>query len=233
MQKGVSMTSTTATSLSPTPSTELLSVALRNQTAKAHEAAEGSAFMQMLLNGQLDKDSVVQLHGQYWAIYPALDAAMAEAAVATCAAAIYDPRLERTAALEHDLHAMCGDAWRDEIVITPATKRYVERLEQLRLQISPLVIAQHYVRYLGDLSGGQVIRRCLGRDYGIPESSLTFYDFSAVGKIPTYRNQYRQKLDELALNDEARARLVEEAQYAFRLNQEMFADLQRVSHSQA
>ena len=88
-------------------------------------------------------------------------------------------------------------------------------------------MAHHYVRYLGDISGGQVIAARLGALYGIDPDALNFYDFTAIGKIPPYRNGYRQRIDEMRLAEAERAALISEAQAAFAFNSGIFAELDR------
>lgn len=71
----------------------------------------------------------------------------------------------------------------------PALKAYVERLEYLLNSDDPSRLLAHaYVRYLGDLSGGQVIRRRVAKAYGLDlgedEGSglgTKFYDFKQLG----------------------------------------------------
>lgn len=203
-----------------------LSKALREATATAHDDAEGSDFMEQMLSGKLSIDAVAEFAGQLWFVYEALERAVRGIADVPLAASIVDRRLERQAALEADLAGMYGANWRDKIRILPATMKYVSRLEEITGTGDPVpVIAHHYVRYLGDVSGGQVIAARLGTYYGIDLESLNFYDFTAIGKIPPYRNAYREALDELELNEEQRELLLTEAQAAFRFNSGVFVDL--------
>lgn len=63
---------------------------------------------------------------------------------------------------------------------------YTSRLNSLaqstgKVEASRL-LAHAYVRYLGDLSGGQFIRRKLSKAYGLEDGSgLTFYEFGKLG----------------------------------------------------
>ena len=90
------------------------------------------------------------------------------------------------------------------------------------------MIAHHYVRYLGDISGGQVIAVRVADLYNVAPEALKFYDFSAIGKIPPYRTNYRQRLDNLPLTARQRTELIGEANTAFGMNSALFADLYRV-----
>ena len=151
--------------------------------------------MEELLGGKLNTEAVAEFTGQLWFIYEALERAVRAIEDQPLAGSIVDRRLERQVSLEADLAGMYGANWRDAIRILPATMKYVSRLEELTGTGDPVpVIAHHYVRYLGDVSGGQVIAARLGTYYDIDPESLNFYDFSAIGKIPPYRSSYRTAL---------------------------------------
>lgn len=203
-----------------------LSVALREETAHAHENAERSAFMQRLISGELTAEAAADLGGQLWFVYESLERAVRSVADTPIASAVADPRLERRFALEADLAALVGGDWREKIRILPATASYVARLEEISGSAVE-VVAHHYVRYLGDVSGGQVIAARLGALYDIEPDALNFYDFSAIGKIPPYRKGYRERLDSLNLTADEREALLVEAQRAFAFNSAIFAELNK------
>ena len=200
-----------------------LSGALRTQTAQAHATAEGSSFMTELMAGRLSREAVADYAGQLWFIYDAL-----ERAQRTVASPVHDARLERREALESDLDHLVGPRWRTDIRLLPATARYVCRLESMDHfpQATSVAVAHHYVRYLGDVSGGQAIARLLAERYGLNKTELSFYDFSAIGKIPHFRTEYRERLDTLgAAGAVDIADCVAEAARAFELNTAVFEQL--------
>lgn len=203
-----------------------LSVNLRERTAVAHGEAEQSSFMSRLLEGSLTQAAVADYTGQLWFIYVALERAVRETSHLPAMADIADRRLERLGALENDLAELVGVNWREGLLCEPATATYVARLDELAEAGDELgLIAHHYVRYLGDLAGGQVIARMLRQHYGISEQGVHFYDFESIGKIKPYRDGYRDRLDALGLDGKEAARLIEEANRAFALNGAVFRDL--------
>lgn len=213
-----------------TAATTSISETLKTQTAAAHTEAETTAFMASLAKGELSRQDAVNLTAQYYFIYSALEeAARRGRETSDAVASIADARLERVPALEQDLASMIGPNWREEIEPLPATRGYIAKLENLSPEDAPAIIAHHYVRYLGDIAGGQVIARMLANHYGFTEEALTFYDFSAVGKIPPFRAAYKQALDELSFNEAERATLVDHVKQAFTLNSAVFADLAGIS----
>lgn len=204
-----------------------LSEALRTHTAQAHEEAEHSTFMNDLLTGKLDAQAFIKLQEQSWLFYTALEAAARACTEDSRAAGLLDPRLERKETLEADLDKLHENTtWRDNVTATAATASYVERLESIEAAKDfPRLVAHHYVRYLGDLSGGQVIARLVNREYGVSEEALSFYCFEDLGKLKPYKDNYRAELDALELTAEERAALLDEASDAFRFNQQVFQAL--------
>ncbi|WP_097677340.1 biliverdin-producing heme oxygenase [Nigerium massiliense] len=195
-----------------------LSEALRTATDRAHKRAEHSPFMADLLEGRASVAAFVALTGQLLHVYRALEAAVRSHAQAPELAPIADPGLERVARLESDLRELGVDPATVEAL--PATAAYVARIEAAD---APALVAHHYVRYLGDLSGGQVIATMLGRHYGLTEG-VSFYDFGDLGRPKPYKDAYRAKLDALPVGD-ALDRVLAEAVAAFGANEAVFADL--------
>lgn len=62
---------------------------------------------------------------------------------------------------------------------------YVDRINSISDSPDPSALLAHsYVRYLGDLSGGQFIRRVIAKAYELDEmsgTSLEFYEFKELG----------------------------------------------------
>ena len=217
------MTTTTASHIDAEAT---LAQRLKSETAEAHEAAENSDFMSQLLGGHLDRAAAVALTAQLYFVYSALEPAVRNHADSVPGSAVYDPAIERVPALERDLEAMIGSNWREQISPLAATEAYVERLQEVAGEGGAnAALAHHYVRYLGDLSGGQVIARMLEQHYGIGAEATNFYDFSAVGKIKPYRDAYRQRISELQLASADEDEVIAEAKEAFRLNRAIFQEL--------
>ena len=58
---------------------------------------------------------------------------------------------------------------------------YVKRIEELSNSSDPSALLAHsYVRYLGDLSGGQTIRHTLAKAYDLDEAAGSFYRFKEL-----------------------------------------------------
>ncbi|TWH04948.1 heme oxygenase [Nocardioides sp. J9] len=200
-----------------------LSVAMREGSRSEHEAAENSSFMAELLEGRLTSQAHTDLLLRLRRIYAALEKAVAEHADDELIAPLHDPALERLAAIDADLAHWAPGVDADAIE-SPAATAYAERIASA--EWTGALVAHHYTRYLGDLSGGQVIGRILRRTYDIPEGRGTaFYEFTGIPKPKLFKDTYRAALDALPLSQDEVARVVDEVRAVFALNQALFVEL--------
>ncbi|GAA4804250.1 heme oxygenase (biliverdin-producing) [Nocardioides caeni] len=212
------------TSVADTTVTPSLSLAMREGSRAEHEAAENSTFMSELLDGKLNADAYAALLLRLHRVYDALEAAVREQAADPLVAAVHDAALERLAAIEADLtHWAPGTD--PAGVDSPAASAYATRLRAAG-EWGGLLVAHHYTRYLGDLSGGQVIGRILTRTFDLPEGvGVAFYEFPGIPKPKPYKDAYRARLDDLGLDAAGIEAVVAEVKVAFNLNQALFAEL--------
>lgn len=201
-----------------------LSARLRDATAQAHERAENAEFVVDLLDGKLDVGSYRLLAAQLFFVYRALEVTGQALTGDRVADAVLDTRLDRLPPLTSDLRAL----GLDPAAIEPmdSVRGYVASIES-SADDPVRFVAQHYTRYLGDLSGGQVVAHRMRRHYGLGDDALSFYRFDGIDKLKRYKDDYRDRLDALALDPDDVDRMVTEAVAAFEHNQRLFTDLAR------
>lgn len=139
-------------------------------------------------------------------------------------APLYFPaELHRHEALARDLEYFYGPDWKSQITCSQATQRYVDRIHQVGQEDPVLLVAHAYTRYMGDLSGGQVLRKVAQRALKLPPTGegLEFYKFDAIHSAKSFKQLYRSRMNELDLNMETKEKLVEEAVKAFHFNMEV------------
>ena len=214
------------TLLDPAPATAPLSIAMREGSQEAHTAAESSAFMAELSAARVNALGVRDYLLRYREVYRTLEGLATELAGHAAVDAVADPALDRLPAIEADLAYWAEVAGAPVPVEfhSPATDAYVDRLLEVR-SWAPLFVAHHYTRYLGDLSGGQVIGRVLDRELGLEGQGTAFYAFPAIPKPKPYKDGYRARLDALDLTPEEQSLVVGEVSVAFALNQAVFTEL--------
>jgi heme oxygenase len=194
---------------------------LRRATGRSHGDAQHSPFMSALFAGELPRGRYANLVAQYFYIYGALEE-RGMALENTTAAAFIDSGLTRIPGIEADLRYFLGPGWRSEIRPLVTTLEYVGRI----LDATPeQFVAHHYVRYLGDLSGGQHIAKVIKRQFTLESAGLAFYDFTQLGDPDAFKNAYRARLDAAEWDNAGRAAVIAEALRAYDLNTRLLQEL--------
>jgi heme oxygenase len=206
------------------------STRLRRATMVEHREAETRSFISRLMAGAVPMAGFAALTAQYLAVYRELEAAADRMRSETGplraeAAGFADPALTRVPSLEADLAHLYGPDWESTVTVLDSTRAYADRLRVLAAGSPTHFIAHHYVRYLGDLSGGQMIGRTLSNLYGLDESGTSFYRFDKITDARAYKIAYRQRLNALNLPEDEATTLIDEAQLAFRYNAAVFVEL--------
>jgi len=201
-----------------------LSEYLREGTADVHREAERSAFVSRFATGTLDRDTysrhLLALHGVYAALEDALERRRDDPRLGE----FHLPELWRRPAIEEDLEFLRGRGWRAEPPV-PAAEEYAAHIAALG-GTQPLRLVSHaYVRYLGDLSGGQVLRRLAAKLLVLDGAGLRFYDFPEIPDATAFKADLRRRLDALPLDAGEREALLDEARTAFRFNGKVFEQL--------
>jgi len=203
---------------------ESLSVELRKATADVHRRAESSAFVERFTSGTVDRAIYSRHLRALQPVYTALEDGLTRHQHDPRLGAFFLPQLWRTSALEDDLRFLLGDGWRSHAPV-PAAVQYADRLNDISSRTPVLLVSHAYVRYLGDLSGGQMLRRLAAQNLGLEHDGLRFYEFPEIDSTGAFKNHFRRRLDELILDDVERDQVVDEAREAFRLNGAIFAQL--------
>ena len=206
-------------SLSAAEAVRPLSVAMKEGSAQEHRAAEQSPFVSDLLSGRVNEQGYTDYLLRLRMVYEALEDAVRTRLDDPIVAAVYDPALERLTAIDQDLEHWAPGAARE--VDSPAAQAYRDGI--VEASWGGDLVAHHYTRYLGDLSGGQAIGRILDRTFNLDGAGLAFYDFPMRPK--PYKDSYRDRLDGLDVDADGVDRAVDEVKVAFGLNQAIFDEL--------
>ncbi len=204
-----------------------LSTKLREGTKKAHSMAENMGFVKCFLKGVVEKNSYRKLIGNFYFIYSAMEEEMERHKDHPLLGKIYYQQLNRQRSLEQDLNFYYGADWKSQIVLSPAGEAYVDRIREIANSAPQLLIAHSYTRYIGDLSGGQILKNIAVRAMNLAEGEGTaFYEFKDIPDEKQFKVGYRQALDELPIDDAAADPIVEEANAAFGMNMKLFQEME-------
>ncbi|MBD3880918.1 heme oxygenase (biliverdin-producing) [Phormidium tenue FACHB-886] len=204
-----------------------LATKLREGTKKSHSMAENTGFIACFLKGTVEKNSYRKLVANFYYVYSAMEEEIERHRNHPVLSGIYYPELNRKATLEQDLAFYYGVNWREQIAPSPAAEEYVARIREVSNTAPELLVAHAYTRYIGDLSGGQILKGIAVRAMGLSEGKGTnFYEFKTISDEKAFKKQYREAMNNLPVDEATADRIVDEANDTFALNMKMFKELE-------
>ncbi|KAI7902125.1 heme oxygenase-domain-containing protein [Cokeromyces recurvatus] len=220
-----------------------LASAMREGTKAVHRAAETSVFTRRFLKGDINADEYGRYINSLYFVYKYMEELLEEYKEHPVVKLIYFPHeLNRKESLVKDLEYFYGQEQAAQLInsetMTPAVKNYVQAMKDACLKSPALLIAHSYSRYLGDLSGGQILAKRLKKhvlhlDDTVWDTTegLHFYNFSNLGNQADFKNFYRDRLNAAKVNEETRDLIVSEAVRSFELNIALFNEIQELSET--
>ena len=208
-------------------SVDNFAIQLKEGTKKSHSAAENTTFVKSFLRGVVNKESYRALVNDLYFVYCALEEEVSNLKDHPVIGNLQLSDLERKDALEMDLRYYYGPIWRSLIKPSEACERYVNRIHEVAKNEPELLVGHHYTRYLGDLSGGQILKGIAQKALELGDGQgLKFYDFEKIEDTKAYKAGYRGILNDLPIDQHQADAIIVEANYAFRLNMYMFDTLE-------
>lgn len=207
--------------------TSNLTIQLREGTSKSHSMAENVSFVKSFLGGVIDKTSYSHMLANLYFVYLSLEEAMEKNKENEFIKPIYFPELNRTQSLKEDLSFYYGDDWANNLKPSEATQAYINRIIQVSEKRPDLLVGHAYTRYLGDLSGGQILKKIAQRAMNLQTTKgLAFYEFRNIDDELHFKQKYKNALDSLPVTSEMSTQIVAEANVAFNLNMKLFQELE-------
>ena len=208
-------------------SVDNFAIQLKEGTKKSHSAAENTTFVKSFLRGVVNKESYRALVNDLYFVYCALEDEVSNLKDHPVIGNLQLSDLERKDALEMDLRYYYGPIWRSLIKPSEACERYVNRIHEVAKNEPELLVGHHYTRYMGDLSGGQILKGIAEKALDLRKGEgLHFYEFEGIADKQGFKTQYRNTLNMLPINQSQANAIITEANWAFRLNMFMFDELQ-------
>ncbi|MGF1540416.1 MAG: heme oxygenase (biliverdin-producing) [Pleurocapsa sp.] len=203
---------------------------LREGTKHSHTMAENTAYMKCFLKGIVEKEPFRKLLANLYFVYSTLETELLRHRDHPVVGLIYFPELNRKASLEKDLAFYYGNNWQAEIAPSEAGKIYVARIQEISNSEPALLVAHSYVRYMGDLSGGQALKNIVRSALSLPpDEGTNFHQFDAFPSVEArrgFKGRYRDALNSLPVDNELIEKIVAEANAAFALNRDVMHALE-------
>ena len=189
--------------------------ALRAGTQAVHREAERSGYVADLLRGRATRHGYALYLRNLLPAYEALEAELRrDDGRMPVLRAFAAPALFRAEALRADIEAIIG-APVDALPLLPEALAYATRVRAAAAE-SPAALAAHaYARYLGDLSGGQILKPLLGRTLDLGPDCLALYDFPDLADLTACKAGLRVALDTVDPRSDDATRFLAEAVAAF------------------
>ena len=153
-------------------------MSLKKLTKKNHSNAERSWFAGLMMSGNISNDEYCLYLKQQYECYNALESRFASVKSIEC----IPEKLNRAIGIKEDIKELSENF--EQIPIFTSTKRYIDYINKECDE--KLLYAHVYVRYLGDLKGGQMIAK------RIPGSGK-YYNFEDSENLEIF---IRERLDE-------------------------------------
>jgi heme oxygenase len=195
-----------------------LSEALRARTAELHRQAERAGIVNDILRGEATRHGYALLLRNLLPAYEAMEQGLDRHRATRGTGLFAKHGLYRATALRADLAALAGDDWARTTPLLPAGAAYRDRLTVAAGGDGARLIAHAYARYMGDLSGGQILKTLLGRSMALSDAELAFYDFPGIADPRAFKAEFRDALDRAGGQVADFDAVVEEGTIAFQLN---------------
>lgn len=207
-----------------------LALKLREGTSHSHTLAENTAFTKCFLKGIVEREPFRKLLADFYFLYSTLEEELERHKDDPIISKIYFPELNRKQNLIQDLEYYYGENWAADIFPSVAGQTYVARIRQVSQVELALLVAHSYVRYMGDLSGGQSLKNIARSALELPEGKGTqFYEFEQISTPEArreFKGKYRDALNALPVDEAVEQKIIDEANHAFKLNRDVVHELE-------
>ena len=188
---------------------------LKAATRKLHTEAETTGFIGALLKGEASREGYALYLRNLLPVYEAMEKALEHHAGGPLAC-LGPPAVRRAPALLADLRALVGPEWEGSLSLLPSSRAYAQRIAAAAAADGGFGLIGHaYTRFLGDLNGGQVLRRLLARRMQLRPETLAFYEFPQIDDLARFAADYRARIDGLGACIPDTRLVVEEARASF------------------
>ena len=204
-----------------------LAIKLRSGTQQSHAATENIGFMKCFVKGVVDRNCFAKFLSNLYLVYSELEAALETHKNHPCVGVVYFPELNRKANLEKDLEFYYGSDWLLQITPLASAQNYISRIREVAQKQPELLIGHAYTRYMGDLSGGQMLQKVVQSTFNlVGDRGTSFYNFEQIPDKNTFKNKYREALDKVPVDDKTAEKIVAEANNSFQFNMQIAKELE-------
>lgn len=206
-----------------------LAIKLRSGTQHSHSETENIGFMKCFVKGLVDRNCFAKFLSNLYFVYSELELAIENHKNHPCIGMIYFPELNRKNNLEKDLEFYYGSDWENKIAPSPEAQNYISRIREVSEKQPELLIGHAYTRYMGDLSGGQMLQKVVQSTLNLEGyQGTSFYNFEQIPDKKAFKDKYRQALDKVPVDEKTAEKIVLEANKSFSFNMKIAKELEEI-----
>lgn len=201
---------------------------MKHETWDLHTEAETTGFINKILRGTAELPHYISFLKNLKPIYEAIESSSQWLESFPSLKPFLSDKIARSQTLAHDiehLSALCKDPICPTIF--QSTQNYQSSVENALTKNHSAMLAHIYVRYLGDLNGGLILRRVLAKNLDLSASCLTFYSFPKIDDIADFKTHFRLTLNDIELNESDKKLVSIAAKDAFKFNIELSKTLDK------
>ena len=204
-----------------------LVAAMRERTHALHTEAERSGIINDIMRGRASRHSYAILLRNLLPAYETLELGLDKFESAPSVGGAARREVYRAPALRSDLRALAGDTWETTLPLLPEGEQYAGRVAAAAQGHGGRLLAHAYTRYLGDLSGGLIMKRMLAKVLQLEPAELSFYEFPGIPDPQDFKRDYLAAIDRAAEHIADVDGVIDEAMAAFELNIAVSTAVQR------
>ncbi len=194
-----------------------LSQLLRERTISVHTEAERTGVIADIIRRKADRNGYALFLRNILPAYEQLEAELSKRSGHPVLGSFAQGHLFRSDRLRNDLARIAGSEWEQSLPLLRSGVVYADCVTQAGAGDGLRLVSHAYVRFFGDLSGGQSLKKLLGKSLSLPEDALRFYDFPGLD-VQSLKTDMRDALDRAGRIAEESDCLVMEAISAFEHN---------------
>lgn len=197
---------------------------LKQAGKEDHDKVEQAAVIRAIFDGSISEKEYMDYLACLYEVYSQLEKELCLQESNPQVAPLIIPDIFRASTIKADLKAFGDEGHKPN----QQAREYRAHLQFLGQYRPHLLIAHAYLRYLGDLFGGQMIARKLKERF---DDKLNFHDFTALCQAQKIKNptvfaiKFREILDALPLDEEQKNEILEEVAAGYRRHEMMFKQL--------
>jgi len=155
-----------------------LSQLLRERTMSVHTEAERTGVIADIIRRKADRNGYALLLRNVLPAYVRLEAELSERSGHPVLGTFAHGHLFRSDRLRSDLSEIAGSGWERSLPLLESGVAYADCIAQAAAGDGLRLVSHAYVRYFGDLSGGQILKKLLGKSLSLPDDALTYLRLS-------------------------------------------------------